>query len=106
MKTFSELSVLQGTASGGIGVNSIDQYLEEIVPFISKSIEENNNDLIFHSLAILKHVFRNTEPNMVSVTATQQAKLISQFLNSALNHNQSRLASEALRVTGMFITQL
>jgi len=31
---------------------------------------------------------------------------ISKFLQAALNHNQSRIVSETLRVTGMFIIQL
>jgi hypothetical protein len=77
-----------------------------LIPFITSSIEENNNDLISYSLAVLKQAFRNTEPNMVSISASQHAEPISKFLNSVLNHNQSRLASEALRVTGLFIIQL
>ena len=97
MKTFAELATMQ---------ESLEKFLGQVIPHIEATIAENNNDLITHSLAILKQAFRNTEPQEVSLTAQSESSTINNFLNKALEHNQSRIVSETLRVTGMFIIQL
>jgi hypothetical protein len=97
MKTFAELSTM---------ADLLEQYLGQITSFIQNSINEGNNDLLTYSLAILKQAFRNSDPQMVSITAQQEHEGLGRFLNAALGHSQSRIVSETLRVTGMFALQL
>lgn len=49
MKTYADLSNLKETP----------QFLSQIMPYIQSSVKESNNDLIIHSLAVLKQAFRN-----------------------------------------------
>jgi len=78
MKTFSVLASMQTT---------LEQFLSQIIPHIRSSIQEANNDLVTHSLAILKQAFRNSDPQALSDTAQAESSSISQFLNEALHHS-------------------
>jgi cullin-associated NEDD8-dissociated protein 1 len=59
-----------------------------------------------HSLAILKQAFKYEDSQRVSITAQNESEVLGGFLMRALEHNQSRIVSETLRVSGLFVTQL
>ena len=75
MKTFAAIAQAHGKT---------DDYLEEILPFIEATSDEQNNDLIFNCLEILKQAFKNTEPEKVSVTAQNQSQRISAYLKTLM----------------------
>jgi hypothetical protein len=91
MKTFGELVMME---------ESHERCLVSLAPFIQNTINEGNNDMITYSLAILKQAFRYSEPERISVTAQNDSEGFGKFLSQALEHSQSRIVSETLRVTG------
>lgn len=97
MKTFVELAQME---------ESHEKYLASLAPYIQGSIAEGNNDMISYSLAILKQAFRYSEPDKISVTAQSGSEGFGNYLCQCLEHNQSRIVSETLRVTGLFVIQL
>lgn len=98
MKTISVLAMVLPS--------NLESHLSSITPHIQCSIYEANNDLINFSLSILKQAFRQTDASQVSSTAKREHSLVTKFLNEALNHNQSRIVSDSLRVAGQFVIQL
>ena len=99
MKTFSILVMLMPQ-------DKLEDHLSKIIDEIVKSTSEGNNDLFTHSLSILKTSFRNNEPGKTSHTAQKDAAKIAKFLDDALQNQQQRIVSEALRVIGQFVLQL
>jgi len=46
----------------------LEENLIKILPYIDASIEENNNDMILHSLMTLRYAFKNDDPMELSPT--------------------------------------
>ena len=65
MHTFEILTPLMGS--------SFEDHFGNILPYICTSIDEGNNDLVLYSLLILKHAFRNTDPQHVSKIAKEKS---------------------------------
>lgn len=63
MKTLSVLSQIM--------LSELEKYYGKTIPYIQESAGEGNNDLISHSLQILKQAFSRTsyDPTQVSMTA-------------------------------------
>ena len=80
MKTFSILVMLMPQ-------NKLEEHLGSIMNEIVKSVSESNNDLITHSLSILKTAFKNSSPQNISVTANRDSGKIANFLQEALKNN-------------------
>ena len=57
-------------------------------------------------MEVLKFAFKNSEPEDISATAQMHSEDISKFLISAMGHQQAKIISDSLRVTGLFIIQL
>lgn len=96
MKTFSTLAM--------IIPDEMEKSLGSIIEYMEKSMDEGNNDLILYSLQIMKYTFR--KKGMASMSAQNYSKRITNFLEKALDHNQFKIVSESLRVTGKFVIQL
>jgi hypothetical protein len=101
MKTLSVLSQIM--------LNELEKYYGKTIPYIQESAGEGNNDLISHSLQILKMAFSRTsyDPTQVSMTAQDQSTQITEFLVKIISSsNHSKIISDALVVTGNFVRQL
>lgn len=86
--------------------NELEKHLGQIVPIIYQTLSDSNNDILTFALNILQQGFRNTDPVLASQVAQAECESISKFLLATMAHNQSNIASEALRVTGQFVLQL
>lgn len=86
--------------------NELEKHLSQIVPIIYQTLSDNNNDILTYALNILQQGFKNTDPVLASQVAQAECEQISKFLLATMAHNQSNIASEALRVTGQFVLQL
>ena len=50
--------------------DQLENYLSQILPHIEQSVNENNNDLLLYSLAILKYAFSR---KTFSITAQKES---------------------------------
>ena len=83
--------------------DQLENYLSQILPHIEQSVNENNNDLLLYSLAILKYAFSR---KTFSITAQKESQKIAKFLIATMNQNQSKIVAESLKVAGLFMCQL
>ena len=83
--------------------DQLENYLSQILPHIEQSVNENNNDLLLYSLAILKYAFSR---KAFSITAQKESQKIAKFLLATMNQNQSKIVAESLKVAGLFMLQL